>query len=326
MTIVALGMPGGFSAWGFEALRLLLQVTRPEHVQHWIDRFDGYELDPDARAFVCSQFPSRGLRTAMLEHALPAILFTTSAAEAVSHQLAHHQGSLLEAVRTVGASVALIGDCRGQGRTLVLDEFDALGAEQLVLVLALHLEISLPGSALAAVFAALGPPPTRQTAARPLTEREEATVTPVLDSAVAHLRDPTAPLGSVWPHRIFLSGDKPDQEAPLVTDATGGSRILYYGPYLHLAEGHWRAKLTLGFTREAVGLPLKIAAYGPQLLGEARLRPSQEGIFAAEFSFPVAEPEHPVEFHIRTEEGAIEGRIALGQAELTHLGPAHPAR
>lgn len=157
MTIVALGMPGGFSAWGFEALRLLLQVTRPEHVQHWIDRFDGYELDPDARAFVCSQFPSRGLRTAMLEHALPAILFTTSAAEAVSHQLAHHQGSLLEAVRTVGASVALIGDCRGQGRTLVLDEFDGLGAEQLVLVLALHLEISLPGSALAAVFAALGP-------------------------------------------------------------------------------------------------------------------------------------------------------------------------
>ena len=103
-------------------------------------------------------------------------------------------------------------------------------------------------------------------------------------------------------------------------DATGGSRVLYYGPYFHLAEGLWRAKLTLGFTKEAIGLPLKMSALGPGLLGEARLRPRQEGIFAAQFSFSVIEPEHPVEFHVRTEEGAIEGRIALGQAELVHLG------
>lgn len=105
-----------------------------------------------------------------------------------------------------------------------------------------------------------------------------------------------------------------------MTDATGGSRVLYYGPYFHLAEGQWRAELTLGFTKEAVGLPLKVSAYGPGLLGEARIQPRQEGIFAAQFTFVVSEPEHPVEFHVRTEEGAIEGKIALGQAELTHLG------
>ena len=313
MTIVALGMPGAFSAWGFEALRLLLQAASPEHVQHWIDRFDGYEFEPGAKAFVCSQFPSRQLRSAVLERALPVILFTTSAAEAVSYQLAHHQGSILEAVRTIGASTTLISDCRGRGRTLILDESDALGAEELVLMLALHLEISLSASVLAAVLSLLGPPPPLQTDTRALTEREDGIVTPVLESAVAHLREPKAPLSSVWPHRVFFSGDRPDEEAPLVMDATGGSRVLYYGPYLHLPEGRWRAKLTLGFTKEAIGLPLKIAAYGPGLLGEARLRPSQDGIFAAEFSFQVSEPEHPVEFHIRTEEGAIEAGSPLGR-------------
>ncbi len=61
---------------------------------------------------------------------------------------------------------------------------------------------------------------------------------------------------------------------------------------------------------------MKIAAYGPGLLGEASLRAKQEGIFAARFTFTVTEPENPVELHVRTEEGAIEGRIALGQVEL----------
>ncbi len=88
-----------------------------------------------------------------------------------------------------------------------------------------------------------------------------------------------------------------------------------------MAQGTWQASLTLGFSKDAVGLPMKISAYGPGLLGEASLRPKQEGIFAARFSFTVTEPEQPVELHVRTEEGAIEGRIALGQVELDWLPP-----
>lgn len=318
MTTIALGMPGAFAAWGFEALRLLVQAARPGQAPRWIDRFDAYEHEAGARGFVCSQFPSRALRDALLEHDMPVVLFTTSGADAASYQLEHHQSSILEAVRTISASVALISDCRRPGRTLVLDESDELGPEQLLLIMALHLGIELPSGAMGAVLSALGPRPPRQAGGRPLSESEEGIVTLVLENAIAHLRDANVPLKSVWPHRVFFSGDRPDEEAPLVADATGGSRILYYGPYLHLAEGRWRAKLTLGFTKEAIGLPIKVSALGPGLLGEARLRPRQEGIFAAQFSFLVSEPEHPVEFHIRTEEGAIEGRIALGQVDLTH--------
>ena len=155
---------------------------------------------------------------------------------------------------------------------------------------------------------------------RPSAPGDDGVITLVLENGIAHLRDASIPLKSIWPHRVFFAGDRPNEEAPLVIDATGGSRVLYYGPYFHLAEGRWKAKITLGFTKEAVGLPLKISAYGPSLLGEARVKPRQEGIFAAQFNFDVKEPEHPIEFHVRTEEGAIEGRIALGQVELSHLG------
>lgn len=128
MAIVALGMPGQFAAWGFEALRLLLQTVKPGFEHRWIDRFDPYEQGLSATALVCSQFPSRSLRDAAVAQQMPIVAFTTSGAAAVCYQLEHHQGSVLEAVRTVGASVALLTDCLQQRRALILDAYDRLEA------------------------------------------------------------------------------------------------------------------------------------------------------------------------------------------------------
>lgn len=304
-------------------MRHLAQAAYPDLQQRWIDRSDHFEPDATARLLVCSQFPSRSLREAVLTHEVPHVVFTTSGIDAVGYQR-QSQPALIEAVRTIGASVAMLGDCQPQKRALFLDASTLPSAEFAIRIIADHIGCGIPADLTEALLASIGPMPAPQ-ATSTFTEAEEGIVTLVLENGIAHLRDASVPLKSIWPHRVFFSGDRPNEEAPLVVDATGGSRILYYGPYFHLAEGRWRAKLTLGFTKEAVGLPLKMSAYGPNLLGEARLRPRQEGIFAAQFSFSVTEPEHPVEFHVRTEEGAIEGRIALGQAELTHLGRERPA-
>lgn len=317
MSAVALGMPGQFAAWAFEAIRLL-RAGDPAAETRWIDRFDSYEHDAVASALIASQFPSRSLRDALLRERMPIVLFVTPAVEAVCHQMQYHRVSLLEAVRTVSASVALLSDCVSRSPALVLDSSARQESARLLRAAALHLGIPLPDGLLDGVLAAMPPLPLAQETTG-MSESEEAIVTLVLENAVAHLRDPRVPQKCIWPHRVFFFGDKPNEQAPLVADATGSSRVLYYGPYLHLSEGRWRAKLTLGFTKEAVGLPLKVSALGPGLLGEARMRPRQEGIFAAQFSFAVGEPEHPVEFHVRTEEGAIEGRIALGQVELDRI-------
>lgn len=322
MTIVALGMPGQFAVWAFEAVRLLLQSYDRDLQQRWIDRFDTYDHDPVAPTLVCSQFPSRALRDALAGHAPPVVVFTMSSTEAVRQQMQMHRSSLLEAVRTVSASVALLADGLSGRKALIIDASDRADPGTFLGNIAQHLGLALDGDRLETLIAVVGGPPAGSPDAPFLTESEEGIVTLVLENAVAHLHNRDVPLKSIWPHRVFFSGDKPNEEAPLVSDATGSSRVLYYGPYLHLSEGRWRAKLTLGFTKEAVGLPLKVSAYGPLLLGEARMRPRREGIFSAQFSFEVIEPEHPVEFHVRTEEGAIEGRIALGQVELDRLADA----
>lgn len=318
MTVVAMGIPSAFTIWGFEAIRHLAQLRNPTVAQIGVDRLDPFEWDPQQAALIIAQFPSRSLRSFLATQPVPVVLFTTSAAEAVRFQR-QHQPSLTEAVRTIGASVALVGDCRPLGSFLRIDQSSRSPSVSVVADLAGLMGITLSAAEAAVLLEMLGPIP--EVLPSGLSEAEEGIVTLVLENSVAHLGDPTVPIKSIWPHRVFFSGDRPNEEAPLVADATGGSRILYYGPYFHMAEGRWRAKVTLGFTKETVGLPLKISAWGPGLLGQARFRPRQEGIFAAPFSFTVTEPEHPVELHIRTEEGAIEGRIALGQVELSHVGP-----
>lgn len=319
MTVVALGIPSAFATWGFEAIRHLAALKSPAVTPRWVDRLDSFVWDPLQEGLILAQFPSRSLRSFLSAHPIPVVLFTTSATEAVRFQR-QHQPALIEAVRTIGASIALVGDSRPAGPLLRLDELNKAPAASIIVALADHMGLQLSDTEATRLLQALGPIPDMPSTG--LSEAEEGIVTLVLENSVAHLRDVTVPIKSIWPHRVFFSGDRPNEEAPLVADATGGSRVLYYGPYFHLSEGRWRAKLTLGFTKEAVGLPLKISAWGPGLLAEARFRPRQEGIFAAPFTFTVKEPEHPVELHVRTEEGAIEGRIALGQVELSHVGLA----
>ncbi|WP_327526730.1 hypothetical protein [Bosea sp. (in: a-proteobacteria)] len=323
--IAVLGMPCAFAAWGFEVARRLAQASDPSLAPIWVDRMDAFAHDEASPLLVCSQFPPRSLRRMLRERRIPLIVFVTNGMDALRYQR-QLQPVLLEAVRTVGASVALIGDCDPQQYALLFDATDRPDAGGVVRAMASHIGLAVTDDLVAEVLAWTGPIPTSEAASGPaFTMADEGIVTLVLENGVAHLRDAAISLKSVWPHRVFFAGDRPNEEAPLVIDATGGSRVLYYGPYFHLAEGRWRAQMTLGFTKEAVGLPLKVLAYGPGLLGEARIRPLQEGIFAARFTFTVSEPEHPVEFHVRTEEGAIEGRIALGQAELSHLGRALPS-
>ncbi len=317
MLIAALGIPCAFTTWGFELVRHLTQAIHSGMQQHWIDKADPFEHDAAADRLICSSFPPRALREVLSTQQIPTIVFTTSALDTVNYQRPHH-AVLREVVGAVGASIVLIGDCHPQKHALFLDASDVTSADTVIHAVAAHLDYNLSSDLADAVQAAAGPMPAFSLPS--FTEAEEGIVTLVLENSLAHLRNAGVPLKSIWPHRVFLAGDRPNEEAPLVAEATGGSRILFYGPYFHLSEGRWRVKLTLGFTKEAVGLPLKIWVQGPGLLGEARLRPRQEGIFAAQFGFTVVEPEHPIEIQVWTAEGAIEGRIALGQAELTHLG------
>ena|SRR6516164_3640670 len=73
--------------------------------------------------------------------------------------------------------------------------------------------------------------------------KENATIDGVLGPLIQmSFRDSAENI--IWPIEAFLSGDRPDTPATLVTDLTGGARILYYGPYFYLPSGSWKARRT----------------------------------------------------------------------------------
>ncbi len=124
----------------------------------------------------------------------------------------------------------------------------------------------------------------------------------------------------VWPTEAFLSGDRPDTAASLVVDLTGGARILYYGPYFYLPVGTWRLRMTVGFSAGVRRTPFSVEVFagaGEQLLAIATMVPEAKGIYHASFSFIHEDVAKPVEVRLRTDRGAIEGRLALGRVEFS---------
>ena len=124
----------------------------------------------------------------------------------------------------------------------------------------------------------------------------------------------------VWPTKVFFSGDNPDSPAPLAADLTGGARILYYGPYLHLPAGRWTARMLVGFSAGSRGTPFSIEVYGSKLLARATMVPQAKGIFTASFKFSNDAPYDAIEIRVRTDRGAIEGQFALGRGQFLLAG------
>jgi hypothetical protein len=72
------------------------------------------------------------------------------------------------------------------------------------------------------------------------------------------LDPPLAPGESWWDPALFLS---PDTGGPLghtTIDATGRSRFLFFGPYLPLERGIWRARVWLEICQDAARRPMAI--------------------------------------------------------------------
>jgi hypothetical protein len=54
-----------------------------------------------------------------------------------------------------------------------------------------------------------------------------------------------------WDREIFLSDEDGDKRCPAVIDVTGRARYLFFGPFLPLTRGAWRATVHLQLCRDA---------------------------------------------------------------------------
>ena len=123
-----------------------------------------------------------------------------------------------------------------------------------------------------------------------------------------------------WSAKVFLFGDRPNEVAPAVADVTGAARILYYGPYFHLPPGTWKVRIIVAFSPEMAGTPFRLMIYcGGAVIAKVVLRATDGGAFEGHFMLRHVAPENNIEVHFMSDEGTIEGHVALGRMTFARL-------
>lgn len=123
----------------------------------------------------------------------------------------------------------------------------------------------------------------------------------------------------VWPREVFLDADAPGQTLPATVEVAGRARILVYGPYLPLPTGVWHATAYLGFSPDIGKLPFIIEADTGQNISRGFFEVERGGFFSLELEFRVADPMHPVEFRLISQDSALEGQLSLIEITLKQL-------
>ena len=330
---IALGPPSVLATWVFDLLRSASALAPEPPEVRVIDREHAVEPEGDRpRCLYLCHFPSPSLRAEWGRNAAPILLCLDDPVDSVRFVQQASGGGVFEALRAQTVAAASYAELRGHPRVLILhrlaeasaavivdtlvDHFGlGLDAAQLAVLRLKHLPEGQPDAALEAALQArvAGYAPLGQSE---LEAKEVATIGGVLSPLLQlSFRDVPGPI--VWPVEAFFSGDKPNTPAPPVAELTGGARILYYGPYFYLPPGAWKIRLMVGFSVDARSLPFSVeVCAGEHVLAIATMK-GEHGVYHATFGFVHDDPLQAVEVRVRTDRGAIEGRLALGNVEFT---------
>jgi hypothetical protein len=122
----------------------------------------------------------------------------------------------------------------------------------------------------------------------------------------------------IWTRDLFILGEDGTRQPTRPLDISGGSRILIYGPYVHLPPGRWSARVLLGFSKESAGYTFFVDVFAGAQIGVTRVQPAGTGIFDAEITFSLEGP-HDIGIEIRVVLGemAKAGQMAFGHVVLT---------
>lgn len=338
---VAIGAPGAFTLWAFDAIRMLA-ARADGAVVNEIDRTDPIEPAANAPSVYLTRFPSATIIEAVANGDLKALVLLDDPVAGVEFIIATTGQSLLEAIRAHSASgVAHLAIGRAPEAGFILRPGDRRACEvlrQIADSLALPYDDAVIKDSLTRLGAANDPETSidaviarhmegcassallHQTSS---SAASRATIRAVLDPLAAMAQGAFhQPI--VWPVGVFLYGDRPDEPAPPVVSIIGPARTLIYGPYFHLPPGEYRVEIVMAFSGRIDDIPFSLEMHGGSRLGRFWIHPRPSGEYVGRFRLRHENPADPIEIHLRNERGAIEGELALAEMRFFAL-PEHEA-
>ncbi len=124
-----------------------------------------------------------------------------------------------------------------------------------------------------------------------------------------------------WPLELFYvdaSGETGDRYVDLI----GGARIIFFGPYLHLPLGGWRALVQFEVADNASGNEIEAdvwAVSAQTTIAKCQAKLPAQGYFQFTLDFVNTDPNAVLEIRVRLVKGAIEGRFGVRRVTLFSL-------
>jgi hypothetical protein len=339
--LLTLGLPGRFAQWCDAVVaRLAGEAGGEVTCTAWPPLGDmlGYEtvapaLRGLARHLIATnsahvvfglRYPDQRLREALTEKATRFVVALDDPCEAAADIFEETGAEAKAVVRAVANSCPLILQFGGLPGALVVRAEDARAEPAAaVSTIAAHLGIGIAPRRAAMLLAELeeaGISPSRRDG-EGLAARPAAALLAPFDGALLAYREGfgTGRLDEiVWKRDFFAFGEGNSPTEPF--DVAGGSRILIYGPYIHLPAGSWTAQAVLGFSPEAARHTFLVDIYGGVQLASTTFRPEKPGVYKADLTFSVGEPSgQGLEVRVMVTDDRAVGQLAFGHVVLRPL-------
>jgi hypothetical protein len=327
MTRLADRLGGEVAAASWPPLTDLLQF---EAVPSTMDELARLMIASRAAHFVIGvRWPDQRLRNALSLRDARFVLALDDPRNAVADILTATGGGEQMAVRAVANSCPLVMPFENLPGALTLrSEQVRADPGSAVSAIAAHFGIAIEPLAAAAIVQELAPlaawasPPSET-----LAENPPGNARKMLDGALLAYRRRFA--GEqldqiVWTRELFMLASDSSKSPIGPIDVGGGSRVLIYGPYIHLPPGSWSAQVVLGFSREAAEATFLVDAYADRQLASTMFRPGGSSIYSAELTFSLDQPAKGLEIRVMVTSDNAAGRLAFGRVVLQPLGMRHP--
>jgi hypothetical protein len=342
MILFCLGLPGSFAEWCDAVLLRLarrMNGTVAESTHPSMDELLGYRpvtstVDAVALTLVgtCASHlvvgarqPDEQLRAALEETKARFVLALDDPRATVYDLAAKHDIPLPRVTRAVANSCPFLMGYVAMEGALPLHANDAAADPRgVALAIARHFDIEVNEAEIAGIVRELaftGSVPRRLENDSPPSGSVFGDGQKMVDGALAAYAQYFAERSMgliIWTRDLFILGEDGTKQPRRPLDISGGSRILIYGPYVHLPPGEWSARVALGFSKEAVGYTFFVDVFAGAQIGVTRVQPASAGIFDAEVTFSLERPHDTgIEIRVVIGEVAKAGQLAFGHVVLT---------
>ena len=338
MIFFSLGLPGRLTEWCDAVLaHLASRLPGEVFLTTWppLTKMLGYDeitpvLDQVAISLIGSSAAHLVMGARQPDERLRAALGVTNARFvvalddprwAVSDVLGNSSGDLRTVTRAIANSCPFVMRCASSPGAITIRGYQAgIDAVEAVMAIARHFELTLYDGEAQRIVDELAARGLRYAAAPcedPITTHK------LVEGALTAYAEWFAGgdlARIIWPRELFNA----DSSSGLIhaLDVSGGTRILIYGPYIHLPAGSWMARVILGFSPEAAGHSFYVDAYsgGQRALAHRSFQPMRAGVYTLDIDFSLDEPSGlGLEIRVFVSSDNARGQLAFGHVILRPL-------